>query len=58
MGEKVSRTIHRVRLWSLYVAQYAQIREKMKDGFFKRLGAEFQDAYNKEYERDRNQNDD
>lgn len=58
MGEKMSRTLHRARLWSLYVAQYAQIREEVKDGFFKRLGAEFQDAYNKEYERDRNQNDD
>ena len=31
MGEKVSRTLHRARLWSLYVAQYAQIREKVKD---------------------------
>ena len=53
MGEKVSKTIHHARLWGVYLAQYRQIRDEVKDSFFKRLGAEFQDAYNKEYGRDR-----
>jgi len=53
MGEKMSKTIHHARLWGVYLAQYRQIRDEVKNSFFKRLGAEFQDAYNKEYGRDR-----
>lgn len=52
VGERMSKTLHHARLWNIYTAQYQQIQEEIKDGFFKRLGAEFQDAYNREHERD------
>jgi FHA domain-containing protein len=49
MGEKLSQTVHHARLWNLYTSQYRLIKEEIKDDFFKRLGAEFHDAYNREY---------
>jgi FHA domain-containing protein len=49
MGERLSQTKYHARLWSIYISQYRLIREEIKDDFFKRLGAEFHDAYNREY---------
>ena len=49
MGEKMSKTVYQARLWNSYQTQYRQVRDEVQDDFFKRLGAEFQDAYNKEY---------
>ena len=50
VGEKLSQVMHHARLWNLYVDQYRLIKEEIKDDFFKRLGSEFHDAYNREYD--------
>jgi len=50
VGEKMSRLMYHARLWDLYVDQYRLIKDEIKDDFFKRLGSEFHDAYNREYE--------
>ena len=50
IGEKLSQTKHHARLWNTYADQYRLIKEEIKDDFFKRLGVEFHDAYNREYD--------
>jgi FHA domain-containing protein len=50
MMEKLSQTKHDAKLWGAYTRQYRLIREEIKDDFFKRLGAEFHNAYNREYD--------
>jgi type VI secretion system FHA domain protein len=50
IGEKLSQTTRNARLWNTYTEQYRLIKEEIKDDFFKRLGAEFHDAYNREYD--------
>ncbi|MDR2208181.1 MAG: type VI secretion system-associated FHA domain protein TagH [Azoarcus sp.] len=48
--EKLSQNTYHARLWNTYAHQYRLLKEEMKDDFFRRLGAEFHDAYNKEYD--------
>jgi FHA domain-containing protein len=48
--EKLWSTQYNARLWSTYTEQYRLIKEEISDDFFKRLGTEFHDAYNKEYD--------
>jgi type VI secretion system FHA domain protein len=54
VGEKLSQTVHYARLWNIYASEYKLIREEIRDDFFKRLGSEFHDAYNREYGNDTN----
>jgi FHA domain-containing protein len=48
-GERLSQAKLYARLWSAYINQYQLINEEIKDDFFKRLGAEFHHAYDREY---------
>jgi len=54
VSEKMSQTLHHARLWSIYRNQYRLIKEEVQDDFFRRLGAEFHQAYHREYDRDTN----
>ena len=54
VGEKLSQTVHYARLWNIYISEYKLIKEEIRDDFFKRLGSEFHDAYNREYGNDTN----
>jgi FHA domain-containing protein len=51
MSEKISQTLHHARLWNNYKNQYRQIKNEVQDDFFRRLGAEFHEAYHREYDR-------
>jgi FHA domain-containing protein len=49
VSEKMSRILHQARLWNAYKSQYGIIRDEVKDDFFRRLGSDFHEAYNREY---------
>jgi len=51
VSEKISHALYDARLWNAYKNQYRQISIEVKDDFFRRLGADFHEAYNREYER-------
>jgi FHA domain-containing protein len=52
VSTKISRTLYDARLWNAYKNQYKLIKDEVKDDFFSRLGADFHEAYNREYEND------
>jgi FHA domain-containing protein len=51
VSERISHALYDARLWNAYKNQYRQISIEVKDDFFRRLGADFHEAYNREYER-------